>query len=155
MLPLKDQDLHFSAKKKLIIGQGASRLTSSLTQKAAGGSRCKPQKTDWLAEKAGEIMSLASQAAAKYIDSDNKTTRLLKHSQEGYTHIPTMASRSLCRAFLRPVRRCVPSAQLKASFSSSISQAQEASNTQQAKQEKYTHFGYENVKEEEKEIKGN
>lgn len=64
-----------------------------------------------------------------------------------------MATRALCRPLIRSARR-VAQPQLSFSSSSIARQAQESSNNPQSNHEKYTHFGFENVKEEEKEHKG-
>jgi hypothetical protein len=55
---------------------------------------------------------------------------------------------------MRSANRYPASAQAQFHISSYLSQAQDTSKAEPSNHERYTHFGYENVKEEEKEQKG-
>jgi 2-methoxy-6-polyprenyl-1,4-benzoquinol methylase len=65
-----------------------------------------------------------------------------------------MATKLAWRPLLRSAKLKPASLQAQPSFSSSVRQAQDTSKAQSSNHERYTHFGYENVKEEEKASKG-
>lgn len=66
-----------------------------------------------------------------------------------------MATRLIFRPLGRSLKPLVESAQSKAQFTGSTRTAQDHSKTQTTPpQEKYTHFGYENVREDEKQQRG-
>lgn len=87
-----------------------------------------------------------------------KLSNCYSDKKAGWSYYSTaktpMATKLLWRQSLRSAKLRPASSQAKVYFSSSTGLAQEGSKTEQSNHERYTHFGYENVREEEKASKG-